>query len=143
MLGTFLTWLAEQRSRIFVVATCNDIESLPPELVRKGRFDEIFFVDLPDASARADIIGIHARRRDIPLTPAQAAALAAQSEVFSGAELEQAVVAALYAAHSRKCPLDAPLIAGELAATQPLSVVMGEQVAALRAWARDRTVPAA
>jgi hypothetical protein len=143
VLGTFLTWLAEQRSRIFVVATCNDIQSLPPELVRKGRFDEIFFVDLPDLRARAEILGIHARKREIALTPAETLHLAQRSEGFSGAELEQAMVAALYAAHSLAQPTSAALIAAEIAATQPLSVVMGEQVEALRAWSRERTVPAA
>jgi hypothetical protein len=142
VLGTFLTWLAEQRARIFVVATCNDITSLPPELVRKGRFDEIFFVDLPNTRARADILGIHARKRNVTLSAAEAAALAERSDGFSGAELEQAVVAALYTAHSSKQPMSAALIGHELAATQPLSVVMGEQVASLREWARDRTVPA-
>jgi hypothetical protein len=142
VLGTFLTWLAEQRAKIFVVATCNDITSLPPELVRKGRFDEIFFVDLPNTRARADILGIHARKRNVALSSAEAAALAERSDGFSGAELEQAVVAALYTAHSEKLPMNAALIGRELSATQPLSVVMGEQVAALRAWARDRTVPA-
>jgi len=142
VLGTFLTWLAEKRSRIFVVATANDITALPPELVRKGRFDEIFFVDLPNRAARADILGIHAHKRQVALTGPEAAALADRSEGFSGAEIEQAVVAALYTAHSTKQPMSAALIARELAATQPLSVVMGEQVAALRAWAHDRTVPA-
>jgi hypothetical protein len=142
VLGTFLTWLSEQRRKIFVVATCNDITSLPPELVRKGRFDEIFFVDLPGLKARADILGIHARKRNIALSDVEAVKLAERSEGFSGAELEQAVVAALYTAHSLKQPMNAALIAHELAATQPLSVVMGEQIASLRAWARDRTVPA-
>ncbi len=142
VLGTFLTWLAEKRSRIFVVATANDLTALPPELVRKGRFDEIFFVDLPNRAARADILGIHAHQRQVALTGPEAAALADRSEGFSGAEIEQAVVAALYTAHSTKQPMSAALIARELAATQPLSVVMGEQVAALRAWAHDRTVPA-
>jgi hypothetical protein len=142
VLGTFLTWLAEQRSHIFVVATANDITALPPELVRKGRFDEIFFVDLPQKAARAEILTIHARKRNVPLSAADAAALAERSEGFSGAELEQAVVAALYTANSMKQPMSPALIARELKATQPLSVVMGEQVAALRAWAKDRTVPA-
>jgi len=142
VLGTFLTWLAEQRARIFVVATANDITALPPELVRKGRFDEIFFVDLPGPDARASILSIHARKRHVTLTEQEAAALARRSEGYSGAELEQAVVAALYTAHSTRRPMSAALIAQELASTQPLSVVMGEQVAALRAWARDRTVPA-
>jgi len=142
VLGAFLTWLAEQKSRIFVVATANDITSLPPELVRKGRFDEIFFVDLPNRAARTDILNIHSRKRNVSLSPQEAQALADRSEGFSGAELEAAVVAALYTSHSMKQPMSAALIARELKATQPLSVVMGEQVAALRAWAKDRTVPA-
>jgi hypothetical protein len=142
VLGTFLTWLADQRSRIFVVATANDITALPPELVRKGRFDEIFFVDLPKETARVEILKIHARKRNVTLTPQELAALAARSEGYSGAELEQAIVAALYTAHSTKLPMSASLIAHELKSTQPLSVVMGEQIASLRAWARDRTVPA-
>jgi hypothetical protein len=143
ILGTFLTWLAEQRSRIFVVATCNDITSLPPELVRKGRFDEIFFVDLPDETARANILAIHARKRNVMLSDEEAQELARRCEGFSGAELEQAVVAALYAAHAPGAMPDAATIAAEIASTRPLSVVMGENIAALRDWARDRTVPAA
>jgi len=142
VLGTFLTWLSEQRSRIFVVATANDINSLPPELVRKGRFDEIFFVDLPDQTARADILAIHARKRGVALSPQELAALAVRSEKFSGAELEQAIVAALYTSHANNQAPDARAIARELRATQPLAVVMAEQIEALRTWARDRTVPA-
>jgi hypothetical protein len=142
VLGTFLTWLAEQRARIFVVATANDIQALPPELVRKGRFDEIFFVDLPNRAARADILAIHARKRGVKLAPEELNALAGHSEGFSGAELEQGIVAALYTSHSTKQPMCAALILHELRETQPLSVVMAEQVNGLRAWARDRTVPA-
>jgi hypothetical protein len=142
VLGTFLTWLAEQRSRIFVMATANDVQALPPELIRKGRFDEIFFVDLPSRAARGDILAIHARKRGVNLSPDELNALAAHSEGFSGAELEQGIVASLYTARSTKQPMSAALILHELRATQPLSVVMAEQVAALRAWARDRTVPA-
>jgi hypothetical protein len=142
VLGTFLTWLAEQRSRIFVVATANDIQALPPELVRKGRFDEIFFVDLPSGAARADILAIHARKRGVQLAAEELNVLAARSEGFSGAELEQGIVAALYTAHSTKQQMSAALILHELRETQPLSVVMAEHVNALRAWARDRTVPA-
>ena len=142
VLGTFLTWLAEQRAHIFVVATANDIQALPPELVRKGRFDEIFFVDLPSRAARADILAIHARKRGVKLSPEELTVLATQSEGFSGAELEQGIVAALYAAHSTKQPMCAALILHELRATQPLSIVMSEQVASLRAWAHERTVPA-
>jgi hypothetical protein len=142
VLGAFLTWLAEQRSRVFVVATANDISALPPELVRKGRFDEIFFVDLPSHAARHEILGIHCRKRGIMLSDAEFEALAARSEGFSGAELEQAVVSALYTAHAAHQPVNARLLAEEIHATRPLSVVMGEKVAALRAWAADRTVPA-
>jgi hypothetical protein len=142
VLGTFLTWLAEQRSRIFVVATANDITTLPPELIRKGRFDEIFFVDLPGRAARAEIIAIHARKRGLVLNPAELAVLANRSEGFSGAEIEQAVVAALYSAHATSKPVTAAMIAHEMQATRPLAVVMGEKVAALRAWAAGRTVSA-
>ena len=142
VLGTFLTWLAEQRARIFVVATANDISALPPELVRKGRFDEIFFVDLPAEGARADILAIHARKRSVALTPAELAALAKRSDRFSGAELEQAIVSALYTAHAGGMPVTAALIAEEMQSTRPLAVVMAEQVDALRTWARGRTVAA-
>jgi hypothetical protein len=142
VLGAFLTWLAEQRARVFIVATANDITALPPELVRKGRFDEIFFVDLPSPAARREILGIHAKKRGVALSDAQIEVLAARSEGFSGAELEQAVVSAMYSANSNKQPCDAPLIAAELEATRPLSIVMSEKIAQLRDWAADRTVPA-
>jgi hypothetical protein len=142
VLGSFLTWLAEQRALIFVVATANDIEALPPELMRKGRFDEIFFVDLPALETRADILAIHARKRGVQLSAEELEALAAHSGGFSGAELEQAIVAALYTSHSTKQPPCAALILHELRETRPLSVVMAEQVDGLRAWARERTVSA-
>jgi ATPase family associated with various cellular activities (AAA) len=142
VLGTFLTWLAEQHARIFVVATANDITSLPPELIRKGRLDEIFFVDLPEDAARAAILAIHARKRSVPLSPQEVLALAKRSAGFSGAELEQAVVAALYSARASGQRVTAASIAQELQTTRPLSVVMAEKIAALREWARDRTVPA-
>jgi hypothetical protein len=142
VLGAFLTWLAEQRSRVFIVATANDITALPPELVRKGRFDEIFFVDLPSPAARREIIAIHSKKRNVALADAQIEVLAARSEGFSGAELEQAVVSAMYSANSNHQPCDASLIAAELQATRPLSVVMSERIAELRDWAAERTVPA-
>jgi SpoVK/Ycf46/Vps4 family AAA+-type ATPase len=115
---------------------------LPPELIRKGRFDEIFFVDLPDRNARAEIIAIHARKRGLALTPPEPAALAARCEAFSGAEIEQAIVAALYSAHAAHQPVSAALVAHEMQTTRPLAVVMAEKVAALRAWAGGRTVSA-
>jgi hypothetical protein len=136
VLGAFLTWLAEKSSRVFVVATANDIAELPPELIRKGRFDEIFFVDLPTLSTRAEILRIHAARRG------SLATLARECEGFSGAEIEQAIVAALYSAHAKHSAPDAQLLSAEIAATRPLAVVMAESVAALRDWAKERTVPA-
>ncbi len=142
VLGAFLTWLAEQRARVFIVATANDITALPPELVRKGRFDEIFFVDLPTPAARAEIFGIHCKKRGITLSDADVQALAARSEGFSGAEIEQAVVSALYAAHAGQQGVNVRFIAAELEATRPLSVVMAEKIAELRDWAAERTVPA-
>ncbi len=142
LLGTFLTWLAEHDSRVFVVATANDISALPPELVRKGRFDEIFFVDLPDERTRAEILAIHARGQGLALSPDEAGALAAATPQFSGAELEAAVVAATYGAYARRAPLTAADVLAEVRATRPLATVMDGQVAALRAWAAPRTVPA-
>ena len=135
VLGAFLTWLSEQRARVFIVATANDITALPPELVRKGRFDEIFFVDLPTPLARFEILGIHCKKRAVTISEQDMKALAARSEGFSGAELEQAVVSALYTAHANKQPVSAATIAAELEATKPLSVVMGEKIAELREWA--------
>jgi SpoVK/Ycf46/Vps4 family AAA+-type ATPase len=142
VLGTFLTWLSEKRGRVFVVATANDISALPPELIRKGRFDELFFVDLPDAPTRAAVLAVHARRREVMLGEAELAMLSAAAEGFSGAELEQAVASAEYAAHAEGLPVTADHVLAEIRATRPLSVVMAEQVQALREWARDRTVPA-
>jgi hypothetical protein len=142
VLGYFLTWMAERRSPVFLVATANAVDQLPPELLRKGRFDEIFFVDLPDAEVRAEIFGLHLVRRQLPPDGFDLPALADASAGFSGAEIEQAVVAGLYAAAAAQVPLDQALLRDELASTRPLSVLMAEQVQALRAWARDRTVPA-
>jgi hypothetical protein len=142
ILGTLLTWMAERKDRVFLVATANDIESLPPELLRKGRFDEIFFVDLPRADMRQKIFEIHLRKRGQEAASFDLAALAAASDGFSGAEIEQAVVSALYSAHARKAALATTDVLHEISATRPLSVVMAEKIAALRAWARERTVPA-
>ena len=142
VLGTFLTWLAEKQGRVFVVATANDISRLPPELVRKGRFDEIFFVDLPARDVRAEVLRIHAGRRGITLTDAEVAVLADACEGYSGSEIEQAVVSAAYAAHADGGPVGARHVLAELQATRPLSVVMGERIAELRRWAAPRTVPA-
>jgi SpoVK/Ycf46/Vps4 family AAA+-type ATPase len=141
-LGTLLTWMAENTRSVFVVATANDIQALPPELVRKGRLDEIFFVDLPRAAVRATIFAIHLQKRAIDPRGLDLAALAAVSEGFSGAEIEQAVVSALYTAHAQRTPLRTEHVLHEVRHTRPLSVVMAERVQALRAWAAGRAVPA-
>ncbi|MGB5450384.1 MAG: AAA family ATPase, partial [Woeseiaceae bacterium] len=141
VLGTFLTWMAERKSQVFIVATANDISTLPPELVRKGRFDEIFFVDLPGKTIRESILAIHLSSRKQPLGSFDIAALAEAMEGFSGAEVEQAVVSALYAAHAQNQALTTEHILEEIGQTRPLSVVMQERISILRDWAAGRTVP--
>ena len=141
VLGTFLTWMAEKKSHVFVVATANDISALPPELVRKGRFDEIFFVDLPDKKIREEILSIHLGRREQRLDDFDVQSLADAMQGFSGAEIEQAVVAAFYAAHAQQETLSTDHILNEVEQTRPLSVVMQERIHALRTWADRRTVP--
>ena len=142
VLGTLLTWMAENDKPVFVVATANNIADLPPELMRKGRMDEIFFVDLPEAEARREIFAIHLKRRGLAPESFNLEQLATQSRGFSGAEIEQAVVSARYAAEARDIAVDDALLLAQLEATEPLSTVMAEQVAALRAWANGRTVAA-
>jgi len=142
ILGTLLTWMAERKNRVFLVATANDIESLPPELLRKGRFDEIFFVDLPSAEVRAAIFSIHLRKRGMDPAAFDLEALAQAATGFSGAEIEQGVVAGLYAANARSEPLATAHIEAAIVGTRPLSIVMAEKMAYLRAWAKERTVPA-
>ena len=141
ILGTFLTWLSERRKPVFVVATANDIMRLPPELVRKGRFDEIFFVDLPAAENRRDIFMIHLRKRALDPQDFDLAVLAEAAAGFSGSEIEQAVVSATYTAHAQQRALTTAELLAEIRQTRPLSVVMAEQVQATRDWAASRTVP--
>jgi hypothetical protein len=143
VLGGLLTWMAERKAQVFLVATANDVDELPPELVRKGRFDEIFFVDLPSAPARAEIFTIHLAKRGLRSRDGELKRLVAATEGFSGAEIEQGIVSALYAAHA--CGEEPKLahFLAEFEKTRPLSVLMAERVAALRAWAKDRTVAAA
>jgi len=141
ILGAFLTWLAENKSYVFVVATANQIDDLPPELIRKGRFDEIFFVDLPDEEIRKSIFSIHLEKRQIGVSGLDLKALAMASEGFSGAEIEQVVVSALYVVHPEGEQMTSQHLFDEIQATRPLSVVMSEQINTLRQWAADRTVP--
>jgi len=140
ILGTLLTWMAEKKERVFIVATSNDIERLPPELVRKGRLDEIFFVDLPQPESRADIFRLHLEKRGHSTEGFDYDSLLSSSEGFSGAEIEQAVVAATYRAHADKSPVSDEHLQAELSCTRPLSVVRKEAIDQLRAWAADRTV---
>jgi SpoVK/Ycf46/Vps4 family AAA+-type ATPase len=141
VLGSFLTWMAERKSQVFVVATANDISTLPPELVRKGRFDEIFFVDLPTGEVRRSILGIHLTNRHQALKHFDLNKLARATRGFSGAEIEQAIVSSLYAAHAKSEPLATDHVLAEIEATRPLSVVMAERISAMRDWASGRTVP--
>ena len=141
ILGTLLTWMAEKKQPVFIVATSNDIQQLPPELIRKGRLDEVFFVDLPSPEVREAILNIHARKRDLDTASLDMKQLAALTDGFSGSELEQLVVSAIYAAHAVDGVVDMDLLISEIEQTQPLSVLMGEKIAALRSWADGRTVP--
>ncbi len=140
VLGALLTWMAERREPVFMVATANDISQLPPELVRKGRFDEIFFVDFPSIESRAQIARIHLRKRGHDPKTFDVDGIARLTEGFSGAEIEQAIVSASFEARSRDERLDGPAILAEIERTRPLSVVMGEKIAALRSWAEERAV---
>ncbi|NLR73608.1 AAA family ATPase [Leeia aquatica] len=142
MLGTLLTWMAERKRPVFLVATANDIDPLPPELVRKGRLDEIFFVDLPGDADRQAIFTIHLQRRQLDEQQFDLAALSQAAEGFSGSEIEQSIVAGLYAAHAQQATLNTAILQTELGRTRPLSVVMAEKLDAMRAWAEDRAVRA-
>jgi len=141
--GSFLTWMQEKTSPVFVMATANRVERLPGEFLRKGRFDEIFFVDLPNAEERQQIFNIHLskRRRDIARFDIEQ--LAKVSDGFSGAEIEQALIAAMYEAFAQDREFTQLDIIAAIKATLPLSRTMTEQVTALRDWARQRARPAA
>lgn len=142
MFGTLLTWMQERAGQVFTIATANDIEALPPELLRKGRFDEIFFVDLPTLDARAQIVAIHLKKRGRQPGQFELATLAQASEGFSGAEIEQAIVAAMHTAFTDHTEVATRHILEALAASPPISVTMAERIAALRAWAAGRCVMA-
>lgn len=142
ILGTLLTWMAERTKSVFIVATSNDVSRLPPELMRKGRMDEIFFVDLPDVITRKDIFSIHLKKRHFDPAKFRVNELSLLSEGFSGAEIEQAVVAARYSASAQRQPLATEHVIEHIENTYPLSVVMAEKINQLRLWAADRTVSA-
>ncbi len=140
--GGLLTWLQEKTAPVFVIATANRIESLPPELLRKGRFDEIFFVDLPSPEERREILDIHLRRRKRDPERFDLLDLSRRAESFSGAELEQVVVEGLYHAFAEGRDLEQPHLVRAIGETMPLATTMKEDIARLRAWAKTRTRPA-
>jgi SpoVK/Ycf46/Vps4 family AAA+-type ATPase len=142
MFGALLTWMQEHKAPVFLVATANDIEALPPELLRKGRFDEIFFVDLPTDEVRRDVFAIHLRKRHRDPAKFDLPRLVAASKGFTGSEIEQAVISSLYEAFSLQRDLTTEDILAALMESPPLSVTMAERVADLRAWAKGRCVPA-
>jgi AAA+ superfamily predicted ATPase len=142
VLGTFLSWMQDRKGDVFIVATANDVSRLPAEFLRKGRFDEVFFVDLPDEEARRAIFEIHLRKRGRDPATLPLDELVRAAAQFSGAEIEQVIVSALYTAFADKKEIDGALVLKEIAATRPLAHTMAERVSALRDWARERTVAA-
>lgn len=140
VLGSFLRWLQDRPGGVFLVATCNDIDELPTELLRKGRFDETFFVDLPDDAERRAVLALHMRRRGRDPTSFDLAHLAALTDGFSGAELEGLVVAALYRAFSVDGDITTDALAREASATTPLARSRSQDIERMRAWARGRAV---
>lgn len=142
LLATLLTWMQDREPGVFLAATSNNITVLPPEMVRKGRFDEIFFVDLPATGVRESLFALHLKKRGRDSATFSLSKLAAASEGFSGAEIEQSIVSALYTAFSLKQPLSTDILLAELHGTRPLSVIRSEEIAAIRDWAKGRAVPA-
>ncbi|MBN2113072.1 MAG: AAA family ATPase, partial [Acidimicrobiia bacterium] len=142
LLGTFLRWMQDRPDGVFLVATANDVSALPPEFLRKGRFDEVFFVDLPGLEARQAVFEIQLRSRKHDPAAFDLGRLAAATNGFSGAEIEAVVVGALYRAFAAGSGLTTEDLLAEAASVVPLSVARAEEVTALRAWAAERTVPA-
>jgi AAA+ superfamily predicted ATPase len=140
--GTLLTWLSEKTSPVFVVATANDVSSLPPELLRKGRLDEIFYIDLPSEVERREVFVIHLRKRGRDPAKFDLNQLAKLSDGFSGAEIEEAIVSGLFDAFAAGVDLNTETLVAALGATVPLSKTMSEELTRLRSWAHGRARPA-
>ena len=136
--GTFLTWLSEKMAPVFVVATANDISQLPPELLRKGRLDEIFFVDLPSPQERREVFEIHIAKRGRNAAQFDLDKLIEASPGFSGAEIEEAINSALYDAFHARQELNSEHVLAALRQTVPLAKTMDQQINGLRAWADGR-----
>ena len=142
LLATLLTWMQDREAGVFLAATSNNITVLPPEMLRKGRFDEIFFVDLPSVEVRAALFSLHLHKRGRDVAAFDLPKLTAASEGFSGAEIEQVIIAGLYTAFSQKQQLSTEILVAEIRSTQPLSVTRAEEVQAIREWAKTRAAPA-
>jgi len=136
--GTIITWLQEKEAAVFVIATANEVEILPPELLRKGRFDEIFFVDLPSAEERREILAIHLKKRGRDPAGFDLEKLAAAAERFSGSEIEQAIISALYDAFEKRTDITTEGIVQAMKDTYPLSATMREAIEGRRQWAKGR-----
>jgi SpoVK/Ycf46/Vps4 family AAA+-type ATPase len=142
LLAAFLSWMQDRKAAVFVAATCNNVSALPPELIRKGRFDELFFVDLPNQMDRKQILSIQLAKRKRNPAEFDLDKIAAAAQGFSGAEIDAAVQTALYAAFSLKKPLSSQSLIDGLLRTVPLSTTRAEEIEALREWANKRAVPA-
>jgi hypothetical protein len=142
LLASFLSWMQDRKAAVFVAATCNNVTVLPPELIRKGRFDELFFVDLPNQAERKQIFSIQLARRKRNPSEFDLEKVAAAAKGYSGSEIEAAVQGALYAAYSEKKPLTSQSLIDALGQTVPLSITRSEEIASLRDWANTRAVPA-
>jgi ATPase family associated with various cellular activities (AAA)/AAA+ lid domain len=140
LLASFLSWMQDRKPAVFVAATCNNVTVLPPELIRKGRFDELFFVDLPSAAERKQIFAIQLIKRKRNPADFDLDRVAGAAKGFSGAEIESAVQTALFAAFSRKQELSIEDLLAALSSTVPLSITRAEEISELRAWAKDRAV---
>jgi SpoVK/Ycf46/Vps4 family AAA+-type ATPase len=142
LLASFLSWMQDRKAPVFVAATCNNVRALPPELIRKGRFDELFFVDLPNQAERKQVFAIQLARRKRNPAEFNLDRVAAAAVGYSGAEIEAAVQTGLYSAFSSKQALATQTLLDALKATVPLSTTRAEEIEALREWARTRAVPA-
>ncbi len=139
--GAFLTWMQEKKKPVFVIATANSIENLPPELLRKGRFDEIFFVDLPKPDERKEIFNVHIKKRQRNPEKFDINLLAKSTEGFSGAEIEEAIISAMYSAFPQDREITTEDVIHAADETVPLSETQYEQIQKLREWAKNRTRP--
>jgi SpoVK/Ycf46/Vps4 family AAA+-type ATPase len=142
LLASFLSWMQDRKAPVFVAATCNNVTVLPPELIRKGRFDELFFVDLPNQKERKQIFSIQLAKRKRNPADFDLEQVSAAAKGYSGAEIDAAVQGALFASYSEKKPLTSQSLIAALSHTVPLSTTRAEEIAALREWARTRAVPA-